>query len=180
VKLEIGDKLFKDWDLSTWADVLGIFGFVFAFLAFAIGLFIKSQIKALKTQYIFDKRISKHIRNLGESASLLNRYLDDYNHNHYEIQTEFGLCIKELQDLLTKISFNQGLKSRQLVFFMKMSRARPFVKKGKGTTTFISYLLKYVRRLYQTTYDDVYVIYSGLLEIIRQLENIKENKAKSL
>ena len=120
-------KLFFEWDLETWANVLEVVGFCFAIGAFVIGLFIKSEINKLKTSYIFDKRIKKHIDNLKKSASEINQFLNDYDNNRHNIRTEFANCISELQDLIPKIRYRQSLKSRRLISFMKSRRTRPFV-----------------------------------------------------
>lgn len=178
--MDILKNLFLEWDLETWANVLEVVGFCFAIGAFIIGLFIKSEINKLKTSYIFDKRIKKHIDNLQKSASEINQFLNDYNSNRREIRTEFANCISELEDLIPKISYRQSLKSRRLCSFLKGRRTRPFVIRQVQSSSFIFYITKYPKRFYQTTYDDVWIVYDSLIEIIRQLENIKQNKGKSL
>ena len=173
-------KLFIEWDLGTWADILGVTGFAFSMGTFILGLFIKSEINKLKTSYIFDKRIKKHIENLKKSASEFNQFLNDYDNNRHPIRTEFGNCLSELQDLTPKIGFRQGWKSRKLIFFLKCRRTKPFVVRETQTSAFWFWALRYPKRVYQTNYDDVWIVYDRLIEIIRQLENIKQNKDKSL
>ncbi|MBK9718215.1 MAG: hypothetical protein IPO85_12015 [Saprospiraceae bacterium] len=178
--MDILKKLFSEWDLETWANVLEVVGFAFAMGAFFLGLFIKSEINKLKTSYIFDKRIKKHIENLKKSASEFNQFLNDYDNNRHTIRTEFGNCLSELQDLIPKIGFRQGWKSRNLICFLKARRTKPFVIREIQTSPFFFWLLRYPKRVYQTNYDDVWIVYDRLIEIIRQLENIKQNKDKSL
>ena len=146
----------------------------------ASDVYKRQEINKLKTSYIFDKRIKKHIDNLKKSASEINQFLNDYDNNRHNIRTEFANCISELQDLIPKIRYRQSLKSRRLISFMKSRRTRPFVVRLVQKSSFQFYITKYPRRLYQTTYDDVWIVYNGLIEIIRQLENIKQNKDKSL
>lgn len=178
--MEILKKLFLEWDLESWANVLEVVGSCFALGAFLIGLFIKSEINKLKTSYIFDKRIKKHIDNLKKSASEINQFLNNYDNNRHTIRTEFANCISELEDLIPKIGYRQSLKSRGLKSFLKGRRTRPFVVRQVQNSSFLFYITKYPKRLYQTTYDDVWIVYDSLIEIIRQLENIKQNKDKSL
>lgn len=178
--MEIQKKVFAEWDLDTWANILGIISFIFAFGTFIIGLFIKSEINKLRTNYIFDKRIKKHIRNLETSASEINQLLNDYDTNRQLIRTEFGKCLSELQDLILKISFKQSWKSRKLICFLKGRRVKPFVVKKTHTSAICFWILRYPKRIYQTNYDDIWIVYDRLIEIIRQLENIKQNKDKSL
>nr|WP_288836350.1 hypothetical protein [uncultured Flavobacterium sp.] len=178
--MNILKKLFVEWDLETWANVLEVVGFISAMGAFIIGLFLKSEINKLKTGYIFDKRIKKHIDNLKVSASEINRCLNDYDNNRHLIRTEFGKCISELQDLIPKVSYGQSLKSRRLSSFLKSRRRRPFVVRYVQTSALLHFVSKYPKRFYQTNYDDVWIVYDRLVEIIRQMENIKQNKAKSL
>ena len=172
--------LFTDWDLGTWADILQVVGFGFAFASFVISLFIKSEINKLKTNYIFDKRIKKHILNLKNSSSEINQLLNDYNDNKLSIKTEFSKCVAELEDLIPKVSFWQSIRSRRLICFLKARKKRQFADKTIQVSTFIFYISKYPKRIYETSYDDIWVAYNGLIEIIRQLENIKLNKDKSL
>ncbi len=173
-------KLFIEWDLETWANILEVVGFALVMGAFILGLFIKSEINKLKTSYIFDKRIKKHIENLKKSASEFNQFLNDYDNNRHTIRTEFGNCLSELQDLIPKIGFRQSWKSRNLVGFLKGRRTKPFVIRESQTSPFWFWALRYPKRIYQTNYDDVWIVYDRLIEIIRQLENIKQNKDKSL
>jgi len=178
--LDIYKKLFFKWDLETWANVLEIVGFCFSIGAFIIGLFIKSEINKLKTSYIFNKRIKKHIENLKNSASAINQYLNDYDNNRHTTRTEFANCVSELEDLITKLGFRQSLKSRKLLLFLKNRRSRPFDVKQVRNSSFLFYITKYPKRFYQTSYDDVWNVYDRLIEIIRQLENLKQNKDKSV
>ena len=178
--MDILKKLFIEWDLETWANILEIVGFCFAVGAFIMGLFIKSEINKLKTSYIFNKRIKKHIENLKNSASAINQYLNDYDNNRHTIRTEFANCVSELEDLIPKVGFGQSLKSRSLKSFLKSRRIRPFVVRQVQKSSFLFYITKYPKRFYQTSYDDVWNVYDSLNEIIRQLENLKQNKDKSL
>ena len=55
-EIHICTKLFINWDLESWANVLEVVGFVFAISGFILSLFIKSEIKKLKTDLIFNRR----------------------------------------------------------------------------------------------------------------------------
>lgn len=179
--LDIVSKLFVDWDLETWANVLEIVGFVIAVTGLIIGLFIRSEINRLKVNYIFNTRIIKHILNLKNSTSALNQFLNDYDNNRQVIRTELGVIVSELEDLIQKIDYWQGWKSKRLVSFLKARREKPFdVKPNASRNLFVVYVSKYFYRFYKTTYDDVWLVYDRLHEIIRQMENIKQNKEKSL
>ena len=129
---------------------------------------------------IFKHLLRKHIDNLEKSASEINNFLNDYDNNRQPIKTEFGNCISELEDLILKVSVKQSLKCRRLSTFLKSRRNKPFVVKKVQKSPFIHFVTKYPKRLYQTSYDDIWVVYDELIEIIRQMENIKQNKVKSL
>jgi hypothetical protein len=178
--LDILEKLFINWELDTWANILEIVGFGLSLGAFFIGLFIKSELNKLKTSYIFDKRIKKHIENLKISASHFNELLNDYDNNRSKIRTEFGICISELEDLTSKISYRQSLKSKSLVYFLKRRQNKPFVQHKHDNSSLLFYISKYHKRFYETSYDDTWIVYNKLIEIIRQMENIVQNKNKSL
>ncbi len=178
--MDILEQLFTKWDLGTWANILEIFGFAIAVTSLIVSFFIKSEINRLKTSYSFDKRARKHIQNLQTSASNLNQFLNDYDNNRHAIRTEFSNCIAELEDIVTKVSYWQAWKSNRLISFLKSRQNRPFVEKVNLKNAFIVFVLKYPNRLYKTTYDDVWTVYDRLIEIIRQMENIKQNKDKSL
>ncbi|OYX86198.1 MAG: hypothetical protein B7Y83_02420 [Flavobacteriales bacterium 32-34-25] len=171
-------RLFINWELDTWANVLEVIGFIIAVIAFIIGLIIKSEIKKLKTDILFEKRIKKHITNLSNSGSKLNSFLNDYNNNKSEIKTELGICITELQDLATKISYKESLKTRRLIRFTKSRRNKKFADESEGDSTLKHFFTKHIHRIYETNYDDIWIIYDGILEVLRQMENIKENKNK--
>jgi hypothetical protein len=177
-QIDIFTKLFINWELDTWANVLEVVGFIIAVTAFIIGLIIKSEIKKLKTDLLFEKRIKKHITNLSSSASKLNNFLNDYNNNKSEIKTELGICITELQDLTNKINYSESLKTRRLIRFTKRRRNKKFADKKDNDSTLKHFITKHIHRIYETNYDDIYVIYDGILEVLRQMENIKENKNK--
>lgn len=178
-EIHICTKLFVNWELDTWANVLEVVGFLIAIISFIISLIIKSEVKKLKMDLIFDKRIKKHSANLEISASKLNNYLNDYENNKNEIKTELGICIAELQDLKNKIGFRESIKTRRLIRFLKYRRLKPFAKKNDAKSTFCQFISKYPKRFYETSYEDIWEVYNRLLEIIRQMENIKENKNKS-
>ncbi len=179
-EIHICTKLFINWDLETWANVLEVIGFVFAILGFLLSLFIKSEIKKLKTDLIFNRRIKKHSTNLGNSASKLSTCLNDYENNFLEIKTELGICITELQDLKNKIGFRESVKIRKLIFFLKKRRLKPFAKREYNRSTIFQFLTKNGKRFYETSYEDIWEIYNRILEIIRQMENIRDNRNKSI
>lgn len=177
---EIYNKLFVNWELDTWANVLELVGFTLAVLSFIIGLIIKSEINKLKTQYIFDKRIKDHLVNLENIKSNINQYLNDYDNSKELIRTELTICQTELKDLYSKLNFRQSLKSRRLVFFIIFRKDKPFSNKASNNNLFLAYLMKLPKRLYTTTYDDIWIIYNKLIGTIRQVENIHKNNKKSL
>lgn len=177
---ELQKFTFWGLDFSTWASVASVLSFIFSLIGLGISLIIQSEVKKIRASYIFDKRINKHIGNLQESASNLNQYLNNYNDNRQLIKTELSVCISELQDIISKLSFSEGWKSRMLIRFMKGRRGKPFVTAAPKSSAFFVWLTKYPRRIYQTSYDDIWIVYDGLIEIIRQIENIKQNKRKSL
>ena len=163
------------WELDTWANVLEVVGFVLSVLTFVVGLFLKSEIDKLRTAYLFDKTISKNIKRLQMSASALSVFFNNYDINRRDIKTELGICQAELEDVIIKLGFSQRLKVAKLKSFIASRRKKTFVKRGIGSSVFLSHLMKWPNRLYKTTYDDVWEIYDGLLEIIRHVENIKAN-----
>jgi hypothetical protein len=174
------EKLFKNWELDTWANVLELVGFGITIFSLIITVFVKSELTKLKLSYIFDNRIKQHTKLLKKSASKLNSFFDDYDNNRDSIKAEFNICISELEDLTTKLGFWQGLKCRYLIFRIKRRLARKFTTKSDDSNPLLEYLLKYPQRIYKTTYDDNWIIYCKLHGIIRQIENIKRNKEKSL
>jgi hypothetical protein len=178
-QIDILTRLFINWELDTWANVLEVVGFTIAVTAFILGLIIKSEIKKLKTDLLFEKRIKKHISNLATSASKLNNFLNDYNNNKSEIKTELGICITELQDLATKINCKESRKTRRLIRFTKRRRNKKFANQKEDDSTLKHFFSKHLHRTYETNYDDIWIIYDGILEILRQMENIKENKNKA-
>lgn len=178
--MEILKALFIEWELGTWADVLQIIGFAISVLVLVVGLFIKSDIEKLKTNYIFDKRINDHIKNLTDSSSTINNLLNNYNHNRNAIKTEFSTCQVELEDLATKLSFWQSKKCKRLISFIKKRKDKPFSPRVEYKNAVWAYIIKYPKKMYATTYDDTWIVYNGLIEVIRQMENIRKNKRKSL
>lgn len=178
--MDILHKLFWQWDLETWANVLEVVGFLFAIGTFMISLFLKSEINKLKTSYIFDKTIKNQIEKLKNSASLISQFLNDYDNNRHAIRSEFATCVSDLEDLIKKVGYRQGWKSKRLLSFIKSRRDKPFVPKITQAHPLLYYVSKYPKRIYQTTYDDIWIVYNSLIEVIRQMENIKINKAKSL
>ncbi|MFX0557132.1 hypothetical protein ACOCEA_10045 [Maribacter sp. CXY002] len=174
------DKLFKDWDLETWANVLEVIGFVITVVSLIVALFVKSELSKLKSSYIFDNRVKHHSKALKNTVSTLNKYFDEYDSNHDLIKTELRVCISELEDLITKLGFWESIKCRRLVYFIKRRLTKPFENRTKKGHPLKELIKRYPKRLYTTTYYDNYHIYSGIYGIIRQIENIKKNKDKSL
>ena len=178
--MDIINNLFVDWDLDTWANVLEVVGFVIATISLIVSFFIKSELNDLKTSFLLGKRINKHIENVASSATKICDCLDDYNKNTDAIRAEFSVCISELEDILTKLGYRQGAKSRRLIKFLKVRREKPFAVYIQSSHPIVVFFTKRATRFYQTTYNDVWLVYNRLIEIQRQLENIKENKNKSL
>lgn len=174
------EKLFTDWELDTWANVLEIVGFGITIISLIVALFVKSELTRLKLSYIFDNRIKEHSKSLKKTASALNRLYDEYDTNRDLIKTELRVCLSELQDLKSKLGFWKSLKSRFLIYFIKRRLTKPFEKKEQNENYLLDFLTKYPKRIYKTTYDDNWLIYSKLYGVIRQIENIKRNKDKSL
>ena len=92
-------KLFTDWDLNTWANVLGIVGFGITILSLIVALVVKSELTKLKMSYIFDKRIKSHLKALTETTTTINQFLNDYVNNINPIKTELRKSISELQEV---------------------------------------------------------------------------------
>lgn len=178
--MDILKKLFIDWDLETWANTLEVIGFLFSILTFIISLFLRSEIKNLKSSYVFDKTVKKHIESLSKSASLISQNLNDYDNNIQAIKTEFSNCVAELEDLIPKVSYRQSWKSRRLLSFLKSRKNKHFEVKNTANNLFIHHFLKKFKRVYLTTYDDVWIVYNNLTEIVRKMENIKHTKSKAL
>ncbi|MEE1897387.1 hypothetical protein V1389_03500 [Flavobacterium rakeshii] len=176
----IYEKLFIDWELETWANVLEVIGFTLAFLSFIITLFIKSEINKLKTQYIFDKRIKEHIKNLQLVGTNLNQFLNDYDNKKENIRTELSKCQVELEDLIIKLNFRQSLKSRRLILYIIWHKNKPFENRLNYNSTLKQQLIKFPKKFYTTTYDNIWIIYNRALQIRLQVENINKNKQKSL
>jgi len=177
---EIFTKLFTNWELDTWANVLEIVGFTISILSLFITLFLKSEISKLKLSYIFDKRIKSHLNQLSESATNLNNYFIDYDANIRNTQLELSKCISELNDLKNKLGFFDSLKSKYLIRFIKKRLTKTFEQEKKIEPTFKTFVIKYINRYYKTTSEDVWIIYNRIHGVIRQVENIKKNKDKSL
>ena len=176
--IEILNQLFIQWKLDTWANVLEVFGFVISSFALLIGIFIKSELNKLKTDILFNKRVSKHLKHLKDNSANINNFLNSYNNNHNEIKNEFGLCRTELQDLSEKITRRESKKSRKLARLLNRLQSNNF-EINTGNSTSLNFISKQIKRLNTTTVDDVWEIYAKLQEVIRQIENLKENKAKS-
>lgn len=177
---DILNKLFTEWQLDTWANVLEVVGFGITIISLIIALFVKSELTRLKLSYIFDNRIKQHTKLLKKSASNLNSFFDDYDNNLNSIKAELNICSAELQDLKTKLGFWQGMKCRFLIYRINRRLTKKFTEKKKDSYPILEFLLKYPKRIYKTTYDDNWIIYCKLHGIIRQIENIKRNKEKSL
>jgi hypothetical protein len=173
-------KLFVEWDLKTWAEILEIIGAISAVATFFIGRFIRSQIDRLRLNYIFDKRIRQNITLLSGSASNISTYLNNYDENREQIKTELGKCQSELEDIILKLSKRQSLKCRHLVKFIKRRKYKPFEKRDNIDPSLKNSVVKFYKRVYLTTYDDIWIVYNELLEIERQLDNFKKNMQKSI
>lgn len=178
--IEILKELFVDWKLQTWAEILEIISAIVAITSLIISLYIKSDVTKLKTSYIFDKRIKDHLKELTQMASNLSIFLNDYDNNRDLIKTEIGRCQSELEDLKWKIGFRQNLKIRRLIIFIKGRKVKTFSKRILGQSEIYIFLMKPINRIYITTIDDIWIIYNQLHEVIRQVDNFKKNKNKSL
>jgi hypothetical protein len=178
--MEIIKELFVDWKLDTWANVLGILGFALTIGTIIIALYVKSEVAQIKQSYIFDKRINDHLKALNQYASDLNTFLNDYNLNKHLIRTEIGRCQSELEDLMWKLGNRKSWKTKTLIKFIKKRKNKPFINHVTTTTPILDYLTIPFTRFYRTTYDDTWIIYNNLREVITQVENFKKNKTKSL
>ncbi|MCC9016978.1 hypothetical protein [Flavobacterium lipolyticum] len=172
--------LLEDWKLDTWANVLEIVGFTISIFSLCITILLKSEITKLKIGYIFDKTIKKHITKLSESTTNINTFFNDYNSNIRNIQLELSKCKSELQDLKSKLGFFDSLKSQRLIWFINSRLGKTFENEIIRQPGLGKFLLKYIHRTHKTTSEDVWVVYFKIHEIIRQVENIKNNKDKSL
>lgn len=173
-------KLFYNWELETWANVLEIVGFIMAIISLTIAFIVKSEITKLKQGHIFSQRFRGHIKNLSETTTQLNYLFNDYDININLIKVELSKCISELQDLKNKLTFWNGIKTRCLISFIKIRMSKTFELHQTIEPTFINFIKKYGNRFFKTTYDDVWTIYYKIHEVIRQIENIKKNKDKAL
>lgn len=176
--MELLKQLFIEWKLDIWANVLEIIGFAISIFVLIVGFFIKSEIEKLKNNILFDGRISKHLKNLKKHAADLNNFLNNYNGNINEIKNEFGLCRTELKDLSEKVEKKERKSINDLIFLLNILQKNKFqirteISKDKHI------LIKKFTRIYSTNIEDVWEVYGNILEIIRQMENLKENKAKS-
>ncbi len=176
--MEILKELFIDWKLDVWANILEVVGFSISVGVLIIGLFIKSDLNKLKTDILFEKRITKHLKNLKETSSNFNNYLNNYNSNIVEIKNELGVCKVELNDLRKKLSKNDRKQINKLIIFIKWLKKNEF-EQSTGVTITTNYLKKFFVRFYSTNIEDIWEVYGAIQEIIRQMENLKENKAKS-
>ncbi len=176
--MSITNDKFLGWQLDTWANILEVIGFLMSIAGILISLFIKSEISRLKTSYIFEKRITAHIKKLESHAGQLNSFLNDYDANRSAIKTEISVCETELTDLLSKVGYLQGRKTRRLIRFIKRRKKRPFIAYSPGSSSALIYFSKHVTRIYETSYNDIWVIYNSLLEVITQMKNFKLNQAK--
>jgi len=178
--MEILKELFIEWKLDTWANVLEVVGFILTIGSIVIALHVKSEVAQLKQSYIFDKRINDHLKALNQHASDLNTFLNDYNLNKHLIITEIGKCQSELEDLMWKLGNRKGWKTKTLIKFIKKRKNKPFINYVNSTSPILDYLTVPFTRLYRTTYNDTWIIYNNLREVITQVENLKKNKTKSL
>ena len=176
--MEILKQLFIEWKLDTWANILEVIGFAISVIVLLVGLFIKSEIKKLKTDVLFDSRIQKHLQNLKNHGSSINNYLNDYNGNINQIKNEFGLCRTELKDLSDKVSNKERKPIRKLISVLNNLQKNNFeVESNLPQSKMI--LMKRIKRMYSTNIEDVWEVYFKISELIRQMENLKLNKAKS-
>lgn len=174
------DKLFKNWELDTWANVLEIIGFIITVISLIVALFVKSELSKLKLSYIFDTRIKGHLKTIRTIAGKLNNLTNDYDSNRDEIKIELRIGLSELNDLKSKMGYWERKKTQNLISFINSRLEKPFANKQKEENLFIYYLKKYPNRIYKTTYDDIWEIYGRLYEVINQVDNIRKNKDKSL
>ncbi|WP_047547416.1 hypothetical protein [Psychroserpens sp. Hel_I_66] len=174
------EKLFKNWELDTWANVLEIVGFGITIISLIVALFVKSELSKLKLSYIFDTRIKGHLKSIRQIAGRLNNLTNDYDENRDVIKKELRICSSELRDLKSKMGYWEKKKASNLAKFIEKRLEKPFAQKNNEEKTFVSYIKKYPNRLYKTTYDDVWEIYGRLYEVINQVDNIRKNKDKSL
>ena len=174
------EKLFKNWELDTWANVLEIVGFIITIISLVVALFVNSELSKLKLSYIFDTRIKGQLKSLRNVAGNLNKLTNEYDVNRNEIKTELRKCTSELNDLKDKLGNWERKKSKRLIRFIDQRLEKPFEIKKDDKNAFRIFFKKYPYRLFITTYDDIWEIYGRLYEIISQVENIKKNKEKSL
>tara|TARA_B110001469_G_scaffold127556_1_gene148967 strand:- start:8654 stop:8983 length:330 start_codon:yes stop_codon:yes gene_type:complete len=97
------EKLFKNWELDTWANVLEIVGFIITIISLVVALFVNSELSKLKLSYIFDTRIKGQLKSLRNVAGNLNKLTNEYDVNRNEIKTELRKCTSELNDLKDKL-----------------------------------------------------------------------------
>ena len=173
-------RLFYNWELDTWANVLEIVGFGLSIISLIIALIVKSEIKRLKQGHIFSQRFRGHLKNLTDTTTQLNSHFNDYDSNINLIKVELSKCVSELQDLKKKIDFWDSFKVLYLIWFIKSRMSKKFELQQTVDPTFGNFMKKYLNRAFKTTYDDIWIIYFKIHEVTRQIENIKKNKDKAL
>ena len=136
------EKLFKNWELDTWANVLEIFGFIITIISLIVSLFVKSELSKLKLSYIFDTRIKGHLKAIRNVAGNLNKLTNDYDVNRDEIKTELRICISELNDLKDKLGYWEKKKSKRLISFINQRLEKPFEIKKQDNNAFITSSMK--------------------------------------
>jgi len=171
-----------DWGvINKWSQLLTILGFVITIISLIVSLTIKSKVNQLRASYTFDKRIDTHIKQLKAIASTLNGYFNDYDSCTHLIKVELGKCQSELEDIATKLTSKQSRKIRKLIKYIRNKKNKRFsLRANDSNNSFWNGMILMFKNRYQTSYDDIWLIYSFIYEIIIQIENIKKNKKTML
>ncbi len=169
--------LFVDWKLEIWAQVLEIIGASVGIISFIITLILRRDIKKLRVSYIFEKRITFHIKKLVASTNELNNLLNDYNNSTISIKVELARCQTELEDILSKLNTTQSNKVKRLIRLIKGKRNKGFLL---STANEKNIFKNFFRKFSATNVDHIWKIYTDLHAVIRQLENIQQDKKSNI
>lgn len=181
--IETLKELFIDWRLQTWAEILEVVAAFFGVWTFFYARFIKKEVKELKDIYSFEKRINDHIKALTKITTDLNNNLSQFDQNIVTIKTLIGVCQSELESLTRKITTSKEdlNKIKELIKFIKQKKKETFITTTTTGTPIVSFWgRKKGNQIVETTDKDIWHIYQTVHEIVRNVENLKKDKQKSL
>ena len=179
--MEIINELFINPRLEAWANALGIVGFIGSVVSVILNYFARSAIAKLKRSYSFDSRINDHLKKLNTNTALMLQCLNDYETSKHSIKIEFSKCVIELRDLSSKVDGATSKRILRLVRSIDRKKRKRFLPRNMEISPgfYSSMKIKWYSLIY-TTYDDVWNIYTEVLEVVGEMENLKKNRAKML